>query len=273
MTKIEILGVKVDALTKEQVLSTISGYLSGEKTGTKIITTAYSEFIVAANNDERFRNTLNSADLNLADGIGILWSAAFLNKPLKIRNQGLKILEIALQFLVTAWQTAFNQQKIKNVIPEQISGADLIYDICKLAQEKGSGVYFLGGRGDIITPLKKQFPNLRIAGRYEGSPDEPDLINKINQADPDILLVAYGPIKQEYWLNENCGRLNTRVAVGLGGTFDYITGRRPRAGRIWRKFGLEWLFRLLTQPWRAKRMWNAIVVFSWLVLKEKFRQK
>ena len=284
--RVDILGVQVDAITREHALNKIKEFLSSNKTN--IVTTTYSEFIVAAQKDEKFKNILNNADLNLADGIGILWAASFLNlhgsslrggeRSETTKQSQSRLLRslwsLAMtvgQFLQTAYYTAFNQEKIKDIIPEQIAGADLIFDICNLAQHSGASVFLLGGHGPINEVLKQKYPNLKIAGRYEGNPDEQGIVDKINQSGADILLVAFGPIKQEYWLWNNKETLRVKLAVGLGGTFDYVLGMRQRAGAFWQRHGLEWLYRLITQPWRARRMWNAIVVFSWLILKNRIK--
>jgi N-acetylglucosaminyldiphosphoundecaprenol N-acetyl-beta-D-mannosaminyltransferase len=96
--------------------------------------------------------------------------------------------------------------------------------------------------------------------------------SQIGSANSDILLVAYQPPKQELWIAENLGQLNAKVVIGLGGTFDYIAGKRDPAPEFMVKFGLEWLWRLITQPWRIKRMWRAIIEFSILILEKKLKQ-
>src|SRR3989344_1128909 len=263
MQKVDILGVKIDALKKNEFRQRLRSLLDATERNNKIVTTTYSEFIVTAQKDERFRAILNSAELNLADGIGILWAATYLNA--KIKNQKLKLEKIKL-FLKTAYWTAFEQEKIRDVIPERLPGADIIWDVCQIAEQTGNSIFLLGGHGPVDEILKNKFPALKIAGRYEGNPNEPELAERIKKTNTDILLVAFGPIKQEYWLMHNRSDLNVKIAVGLGGTFDYLVGNKKRAGDTWQKYGLEWLHRLLTQPWRIRRMWNAIIVFSWLVV-------
>lgn len=266
MKKIDILGVQVDALHKDEFLDQINSYLIPSEKKLRLLATTYSEFIVAAQKDEEFRKILNSADINTADGIGILWAASFLNR--KVPNKS----SVFFEFLVSAFETAFEQINIKDVIPEKISGADIIWNICELALRNDKSVFLLGGHGDVASPLKVRFPELKIAGREESNPSDEGLVDKINSSGADILLVAFDPVKQYKWLWENKDRLNVRLAAGLGGTFDYLTGKRKRAPQFFQRLGLEWLYRLITQPWRIKRMWNAIYVFSRIVLKEKYRQ-
>ncbi len=266
MNPVNILRVRIDPLTHEDLMGGLREVLNNAADSEiKIIATVYSEFVVAAQQDDNFKNILNSANINIADGIGILWAASFLSRKTA------DLFELIREFLTSAWQTAFNQSKIKDVLPERLAGADLVWDICKLARELDKSIYFLGAHGDVVSPVKEKFPNLKIAGRYEGSPDEGGLAQKISEANADILLVAFDPIAQYRWLDENRTALSVKLAMGVGGSFDYIIGHKKRAGNFWQAHGLEWLHRLITQPWRLKRMWNAIIVFSWLVFKEKWR--
>jgi N-acetylglucosaminyldiphosphoundecaprenol N-acetyl-beta-D-mannosaminyltransferase len=96
------------------------------------------------------------------------------------------------------------------------------------------------------------------------------VIKEINDSNSDILLIAYSPPKQEQWLYENIQKLNVKMAMGLGGTFDYIAGKQVLPPNFMHQMGLEWLWRLITQPWRIKRIWNAVPVFIWKIYKYKY---
>ena len=261
----EILGVKIQALARSQLLAELRLILNSPQRDCKIIATTYSEFLVQASRNRQFKDILNTADFNIADGIGVLWAASFLNRKTA------DLFEVAREFLISAWQTAFDHKKIQYVLPEKISGADLIWDILRLAEEAGNSVYFLGSYGDVVTPILNKYPLLKVAGRSQTFPHDREEMSRINSAQADILLVAFGPFAQYLWLSPNKNNLEVKLAMGVGGTFDYIMGKRPRAGEWWQNHGLEWLYRLFTQPWRWRRMWNAIIVFSWLVFKEKYK--
>lgn len=265
MEKVDVLGVLVDRITKDEALEKIRQVLTSPEKKCKIIATTYSEFVVAAQHDRAFRLILNDAFLNLADGIGILWAASFM------KRRALHLFDITKEFFRSAWQTVFKQDEIRDVLPEKISGADIVWDIAKIASETDNRIYLLGSYGDVSTPLLHKYPSLKIAARDEAKIDDHSIVKRINDSDADILFVAFNNIAQYRWLSRHQHALNVKLAIGLGGTFDYLTGRRSRAGSFWLKHGLEWLYRLFTQPWRIGRMWNAVVVFSWLVFKNKLR--
>ena len=131
----------------------------------------------------------------------------------------------------------------------------------------------MGGSGNVAAQaayeLKKLYPNLNVKLALSGRPFDEQIIKEIRDSNSDILLLAYSPPKQEMWLAENYQKLNAKVAIGLGGTFDYLAGIRLPAPHFLHSWGLEWLWRLITQPWRIGRMWNALPVFIWKVYKYK----
>jgi len=176
----------------------------------------------------------------LADGIGLIHAAKFLGKKL-----------------------------------HRITGVDLVGFLAELAEQKKYPIYLLGGAEQTAQKtavvLKETFPQINIVGAESGglvSPDcktvsDQNIIEKINKAKPKILLVAFGQVKQEKWIFSNLDKLSSvRLAIGVGGTFDYICGNVKRAPLNFRNFGLEWLYRLLTQPKRFARIFKAIVTFS-----------
>ncbi|MBX4191722.1 MAG: WecB/TagA/CpsF family glycosyltransferase, partial [Candidatus Doudnabacteria bacterium] len=117
--------------------------------------------------------------------------------------------------------------------------------------------------------LKKNFSNLRINLALSGRPFDDKIVDEIAASNSDILLIAYSPPKQEKWIAQNLEKLNVKLAIGLGGTFDYIAKKRPSAPKFVHYMGLEWLWRLITQPWRAGRIWNAVPLFSFKVFNYK----
>jgi N-acetylglucosaminyldiphosphoundecaprenol N-acetyl-beta-D-mannosaminyltransferase len=156
-------------------------------------------------------------------------------------------------------------------------------EICALAQKQGKTVYLLGSGFDVVVrgcreKLLQKFPDLRIVGVHKGpqiqervNEDENDaVLEDIIMTAPDILFVAFGHIKQEKWIYEFLPDLpSVRVAMGVGGSFDFISGKVRRAPKVFQKFGLEWLYRLVREPRRIKRIWKATVVFLFLYFKNK----
>jgi len=238
--KIDIAHVLVDNVTKEEVLKNIDSYIAS---GTPhYIVTTYSEFVVFAKHDPQYLKVLNQAALSIPDGIGIVWAGNFLTG--------------------------------KKIIIEKVSGSKLIWDIARLAAEKNYSMALVGGTDNVATlaseALRKKFPNLKINLALSDKSFDQNIVQEIAASNSDILCIAYAPPKQEIWIADNLQRLNVRVAIGLGGTLDYLAGKRSYAPNWMIALGLEWLWRLITQPWRVKRIWNAIVVFSFIVLKYKF---
>lgn len=246
-----ILSVKIDRLDAKQAIEKTEEFLAG--VGQYKIFTPNPEMMVKARADKYFKNTLNSGDLNLCDGFGLILAAAL------------------------------NGEKLYRT-----PGADFTINLCGLAQKLKKSIYLIGG-GDRVAKmaaenLEKQFLDLKIVG-YSGGPklieqadgslageDSRVFVEQINFVRPEILLVGFGMGKQEKWICENIAKMpSVKVAVGVGGTLDYISKKIARAPIWMRAIGLEWLFRLFQQPKRFFRVLNATLVFGVLVLKNKFK--
>lgn len=247
LKKINILGIKVDNLGYKQVIRKIDVFLSNNRDRSKQITTVNPEFVMAAKNDKLFKKIINKSFIATVDGKG---------------------LQLAFEYLYGI--------KIKG----RVTGVDLIYKLARQAGKKGYSIYFLGAALGVAEKcakiLKRKNPNLSIAGTYAGSPkieEEPAILELINYAKPDILLVAYGAPNQDKWIFRNLKNFEKPlVAIGIGGSFDYITGIVPRAPKWIRTLGLEWLFRLTREPKRFSRIITASVRFPLAILKEKAKQ-
>lgn len=271
MNKIDIAGLKIDGITKAELLEQLSRRLAtGQKT---FLTTPYSEFLYRILWSPKDLAVLNRADYAVADGLGIIWAAKYFSLPLTVKNYWLKILQASWQAAWTLSLSLLFPQRLKTIIPEKIVGADLIWDLADLAEKTGRSIYLLGGFGD--TPqkaaykLKTRFPNLKIAGCSTKNPNDPSIKTDLLASRPDILFVAYGPLIQEQWIADNFLDSPVSLAVGLGGTFDYLAGKKPLPPNFVRHRGLEWLWRLLTQKGRASRIWNA----TWGMVSMCVRQK
>ena len=258
--KINVAGVLIDSVTKAEAIDRIDGFIKSGRS--HYVVTPYSELIVFADQDKNYQDVLNHADLSLPDGIGILWAAKYLSLPPTTYN-----------LLTTLASIIFFPSYIRTVIKEQISGSRFIFDIAKLASDKNYSISLVGGADNVAqlsaNKLKQLYPVLNIKLALSSQDFNEQLVQQIAQYNSDILLIAYSPPKQETWIANNLNNLNSRVVIGLGGTFDYLAGKRPSAPRFLAQIGLEWLWRLITQPWRIKRIWNAVPVFIWKTYKYK----
>jgi len=259
MTKIDIAGLKIDAISKTELLKEVSKRLSENKK--TFITTPYSEFLYHILWSPKSLKILNQADFAVADGIGILWAAKYFSLPLTAKNYWFKIAQAIWQASYTLPMIVLAPKKIKKIIPEKIVGADLIWDLSALAEKLNFSVYLLGGFGK--TPqlaaekLLAKYQKLKIAGISSKNPDDPTILKDLAQTKPDLLYVAFGPLRQEKWIVDNWQSLPIKLAIGLGGTFDYMAGNKSLPPKFIRYAGLEWLWRLLTQKGRTKRIRNA----------------
>lgn len=267
--KVDIAKVLVDNVTKEEIINLIDEYIQSGKP--HYVVTTYSEFIVFANRDQKYLEVLNKADLSIPDGIGILWAAWYLS--LRSTN----MLQSLWQYVWTGASLVFRPEWTKVVLPEKISGSKLIWDIAKLAAQKKYSIAMIGGTDSVATKasqkLKEHFPQLQVKLAVSDEPFDEQLVQEIANSNSDILCIAYAPPKQEKWIAQNLSQLNVKVAIGLGGTFDYLAGKRKYAPSWVIKLGSEWFWRLITQPWRIKRIWNAFAVFSLIILKYKLHGK
>jgi N-acetylglucosaminyldiphosphoundecaprenol N-acetyl-beta-D-mannosaminyltransferase len=245
--RITLLGVPVDAVTRTEAILRAAAMLSDRSPG--FIFTPNPEMLADAWRDERFAAALRSARLNLPDGFGLLLMARFTGQRL----------------------------------PERIAGADFALDLCRLAAEKGKRIFLLGGeRGAAEAArqrLSRLIPEASLVGAssddrlQEGSDGRLSVpaatMARINESRAEILLVAFGHGRQERWIMDNVNAAalpHVRLAMGVGGTFDFLAGRVRRAPLGLRRLGLEWLWRLLMQPRRARRIWKAVVTFPYVVM-------
>jgi N-acetylglucosaminyldiphosphoundecaprenol N-acetyl-beta-D-mannosaminyltransferase len=234
---LSFLGTRVDDVTLDQAVQRISGFLDEPKSHQ--VATVNPEFVMAARRQPEFQAILNSADLCVPDGVGLLWASWLLRRPLHGR----------------------------------VPGVELVWRVAELAAERGRNVFLLGGfRGAAECTsqrLRDRFPQLVIAGTCEAGPRDPAAQDAIRRAKPDILLVAYGAPTQDLWIHRHAPELGVRLAIGVGGTFDYIAGRSRRAPGWLRRVGLEWLYRLVREPWRWRRQ-LVLPIFAILMLRQRW---
>ncbi len=240
---ITLLGAKISTKNMQEIVSEISSYIVKGKP--RQVITLNAEILYRAQQDSNLLDTINQADLVTADGAGVVWASRILNRPVR----------------------------------ERVTGIDLILALVEKAQQEGWRLFFYGGRPGVAREaannLQKKFPKLKIVGTYHGyqTSDELDAMREhIAETNPDILLVALGAPGQEFWIRENKEALGVPVQMGVGGSLDVLAGRARRAPRWMQKTYLEWLYRLLKEPWRYKRM-LALPKFALLVLAAKLKGK
>ena len=236
----------------DRVLSIIGEKLTS---GTKKywIATVNPEFVMGAEKDKDFKEILTSkTSLNVIDGIGLVWAREV--------EKGNNWFKVGMEVL---------RGEHKNQIA---SGADLILDLAKMAQEKGKKIFLLGGFGNRAEKtadfLRGKFGlEAKQIAWSEGEPnvENEEVIEKINKFKPDILLVAYGMKKQEFWIRDNLKKLDVGLVMGVGRSFDYYSGELKRAPEGLRKMGGEWLYSLIKEPKRWRRQ-LALPKFVWKVL-------
>jgi N-acetylglucosaminyldiphosphoundecaprenol N-acetyl-beta-D-mannosaminyltransferase len=268
--EVSVAGLKVTTAHSSEIIRLIKDrMIRGVKT---FITTPYSEFLLAARQDPAVMEMLNHADVAIADGIGIIWAAKYLSLANRFHVRWLRFIQATWQMKYSILAIIFNRPFIFSVVPAKIVGADFAWELAMLAEANGWSIYLLGGFGDTselaTAKLVKRYPRLR-AKFSNKNPDDPSVLTDIQSAKPDILMVAYGPIRQEKWIMEHWSNLPVRTAIGLGGTFDYIAGKRANPPRWLRYTGLEWLFRLITQPKRIKRIYRATFGLIWEMVRYK----
>lgn len=232
-----ILGVAINSATRQEVLEFL---LKGLKSNTKKlhVVTPNPEIIVFAHHHNEFKRVLNNASLALPDGTGVIWAGKVLGKKFK----------------------------------EKITGVDTMENLCKMAADYGFTAGFLGGGPKIAEKasecLKAKYPKLRIIFARSGG--EINENSKIKIPPVDILFVAFGAPRQEVWISKHLEELPIKLAIGVGGAFDYFSGSVLRAPERVQKAGFEWLFRLFLEPWRFKRQ-LALFEFVFLIVREKLR--
>jgi N-acetylglucosaminyldiphosphoundecaprenol N-acetyl-beta-D-mannosaminyltransferase len=242
-TAVPILNVPVHAVTMADVLALIERFMTEPRLHQ--IATVNPEFVMTAQEDGDFLRVLEAADLCIPDGVGLLWAARRQGRPL----------------------------------PERVAGSDLVYELARLAAANRWRLYLLGAAEGVAEEaaavLQGLYPELAIAGTYAGSPDPAEnqaIVDRINQSQAQMLCVAYGAPRQDKWIARNREALPTvRLAMGVGGSLDFITGRSRRAPEWAQRAGVEWLVRLAREPWRWRRM-TALPRFALKVLAGRHRR-
>ncbi len=247
--RVPVLDVGFDCLTLQEAVETIERFIQKREPHQVCMANAYT--VSLAQGDRELNSLLKGASLVLADGMSIIWGARWVNLK----------------------------------IPGRVAGPDLTKELCRLSAEKGYRLYFLGSTPENLSKLKDvlllQWPNMSIAGMFSPSfsdklsaEETATIIQRLDEAQPDILFVSMSAPKQEKWIADNLEKLKVPVCIGVGAAFDFLSGRVPRAPATLQKVGLEWLYRLWREPsrlWRRYLLGN--VVYLSLLGRQLVRMK
>lgn len=220
-------GIFVDNVSLDYVLNKVIFWASQEDDKSYMIVTPNALVAERSRHDYELREAVKSADLSLPDGMGLVWA--------------FRLLGVRIQ--------------------QRIAGIDFMNNLCEMAENRGMPIFLLGGSKDVVEKasacLNESYPNLKIAGFHHGYFSEErdsDICKLINESGAKILFVGLGVPKQEIWIYRNLKHLKGVIAIGVGGSFDVISGRLKRAPVAWQRLGLEWLYRTIQEPWRLKRI-------------------
>lgn len=238
-----IAGIPVSNLNEDEAVAAIDKLISGGGSHYGAVVNAAK--IVAANRDEKLKRALLDADLVTADGMSVVWASRLLGPGLK----------------------------------ERVTGIDLFERLVEHAATAGRSVYFLGAREEsvrgVVELFARRYPALRIAGYHNGYFDSSDcrpVCEAIRLSGADLLFVAMGSPRQELWIASNTALTGVRFALGVGGSFDHLSGLARRAPQWMQRSGLEWLHRLAQEP---RRLWRRYLIgnsaFVWLVIRQRLR--
>ena len=238
-----MLGVPFDRVTAADALRLISDMIASGRP--HYAATANVDFAVQALGDVELRRILAEADLVLCDGMPLVWASRFLGNPL----------------------------------PERVTGSDLVPQLLAAAADKGWRVFFLGGTDESVARaarnVRARHPSLKLVGAY--SPpfkpllemDQEDILRRVREAKPDILLVAFGCPKQEKWISMHLHLAGVPMSIGVGATIDFLAGLVRRAPPWMQRTGLEWVYRLLQEPQRLfRRYFSDLFVFGVVILRQ-----
>ncbi|MBQ3509602.1 MAG: WecB/TagA/CpsF family glycosyltransferase [Peptococcaceae bacterium] len=240
--RLDVLGVGIDKVTSQQALEKIGEFIASGQPHQ--IVTANAEIIYQASKNEKMRNIINNAQMVTADGSGVVWASRQLGEPLE----------------------------------QRVTGIDLVNSICEQSAKDKWKIYILGSAPGVAATaavnIRDKFPGCNIVGTHHGyfnAKEEKQILAELEQLKPDVLFVALGAPKQEYWIADHLADLGIPVGMGIGGSMDVLSGNVKRAPKWMQKMSLEWLYRLVIQPTRFKRV-LALPKFM-LAVKKQAKQK
>lgn len=241
--RVNILGTGVSAVNMEMALAAIAGWIDNRSQHTICVTPAHS--IMDGYHQPELRRIFNDSGMTTPDGMPTVWLA---------RLAGYKHVS-------------------------RVYGPDLMDNTCRISVERGWRHFFYGGAPgvaeDLAARLDAKYPGLQVVGIYAPpfrpltSEEDRNVVERINQARPDIVWVGIGSPKQEYWMQAHLGQVEAPVLAGVGAAFDFLSGRKKQAPRWLQRSGLEWLFRFASEPGRLWRRYAQYPLFVWLVVLQR----
>ena len=237
MKKEQYLGVNVITLNYDEIIEDIKKRMEEGLTST--IIAVNPEKVITASKDEQIKTLINDATYQIPDGVGILIAS---------RLKG-------------------------GAIQSRVTGVDMMDRLLKFASDEGKKVFMYGAKEEVVATAKvkieEKYPSIQITGYSNGyTKDQDELVRKINESGAEIIFVALGSPRQELWIRDHMKDLNVKVYQGVGGSFDVFAGNVKRAPSFFRKAGLEWFYRLITDPKRFKRQ-LALPKFLFKIITKK----
>jgi len=227
-TRVPLLGTEIDALSFSETMDAV-GEIIDSRVPTQHLAMNAAK-VVLLRTDPVLRALASECGIINADGVPLVWASRLLGHPL----------------------------------PERVNGTDLMEALCERAGQRGWSVFFFGARPEVVEQVARwaesNHPGLRVAGFRDGYFDESEndeIVAKIAASDASILFVGIPTPKKELWLHRNLADLNVPFCMGVGGSFDVVAGKVPRAPRWMQRNGLEWLFRFIQEP---RRMWKRYLI-------------
>ena len=281
--RMTVLRLKIDACTTEQFCEHISKSLKGDKLF-KVVK-INTEFLQRSLCDDQYTKVLNSFDLNIADGRGVLWAARYLTLPIS-KNKFIRTIQAVYQMIYSGASIVLYPKFVKYPIPEAIPGVEAFKLVLQTAVSEKAKFFLFGSPQATLDPayknICKEYPNLNIVGKLNGydfwNDKSINPVEIINKSGAKIVTVAMGSPKQEYWINDNKDKLkNVRFAVGEGGTYTRIAFPSQKAPKFINRIGCEWIWRFLFNKSetasrnRFQRVWNAVPLFIYQVIKWKIK--
>ena len=247
-----ILGIRLDNLNLEEALNKIREFLhDGHQ---HYIVLPYADFLVQAQKDAGFKRILNESDLSLSDGVGPVLASRIITASERLCGR------------------ACPQRQQAGLLGGRVMGVDLIWALfAKFGAEHS--IFLFGAKDGVAQEMARNIfqkaPEAKIVGMINGYVSDEKAIDEINDRKPEILLVALGMPKQEKWIYDNLKKMpSVKLAIGVGGAFDFISGRVRRAPNFIQQIGMEWLWRLLSQPNQWRKTWRSVVIFSIMIFRE-----
>ena len=302
MHRCVVLGVPIDVLTQADAMRRITALCRSG--GQFHIATPNPEMLVEASKNAKFKKVLQNTAMNIPDGIGVVWA---MRRAMFSSSDSAVLFEQAMpqhresrsgasSMLLDSSPAAADSSLEENVdcaaadssleeninsleknMPQRVTGTDLLQGIASANSRlcPPERIFLLGAGPGVAEKaaeeLRRRNPAIQEIGTYGGSPreeKEATIIARINACSSTLLFVAYGAPQQDLWIAKNLAKMpSVKIAIGVGGAFDCIAGKKRRAPRWMQHLGIEWLWRLILEPRRMRRIWRAVIVFPWLVWK------